>query len=99
MIPVLLIQLGGAPARLKVHGIGTSALPAGVRLAVGAATGLTLVTNSDLDGKQAGAIFLRSVMHSAPVIHVTAAHFGRNVERTAGPVVSTTVLISPACHS
>ncbi|MDE2789033.1 MAG: AEC family transporter [Paracoccaceae bacterium] len=92
MIPVMLILLGAALARLKVGDIGTSALLACVRLAVGVATGLTLVTIFNLEGMEAGAIFLLTVMPSALFTYLVAEHFGRNAERVAGLVVSSTVL-------
>ncbi len=92
MIPVMLILLGGALARLKVRDMGTSALLAGIRLAVGVATGLTLVTIFSLEGVEAGAIFLLSAMPSALITYVIAEHYGRDAERVAGLVVSSTVL-------
>ena len=92
MIPIMLILLGGALARLKVRDIGTSALLAFVRLAVGVATGLILVTVFDLEGVEAGAIFLLSAMPSALITYVIAEHYGRSPERVAGLVVSSTVL-------
>ena len=92
MIPVMLILLGSALARLKVDDIGTSTLLAGARLAVGIATGLTLITVFNLEGVEAGAIFLLSAMPSALITYVIAEHYGRDPERVAGLVVSSTVL-------
>ena len=92
MIPVMLILLGGALARLKVRDIGMSALLAGVRLIVGVATGFLLVTLFRLEGVEAGAIFLLSAMPSALITYVIAEHYGRSPERVAGLVVSSTVL-------
>ncbi len=92
MIPVMLVLLGGALARLKVRDIGMSALLAGVRLAVGVATGFLLVTLFRLEGVEAGAIFLLSAMPSALITYVIAEHYGRSPERVAGLVVSSTVL-------
>lgn len=92
MIPVMLILLGGALARLKVSDIGLSALLAFVRLAVGIATGLILLALFNLSGVEAGAIFLLSAMPSALITYVIAEHYGREPERVAGVVVSSTVL-------
>ncbi len=92
MIPVMLILLGGALARLKVSDFWTSALLAGVRLLVGIATGLIMVTVFRLEGVEAGAIFLLSAMPSALVTFVIAEHYGRSPERVAGVVVGSTVL-------
>ncbi len=92
MIPIMLILLGGALARLKVRDIGTSALLAGVRLTIGVTTGLILVTVFRLNGVEAGAIFLLCAMPSALITYVIAEHYGRSPERVAGLVVSSTVL-------
>ena len=92
MIPIMLILLGGAMARLKVRDIGPSVLLAGARLAIGVATGLILVMLFRLDGVEAGAIFLLCAMPSALITYVIAEFYGRSPERVAGLVVSSTVL-------
>lgn len=92
MIPVMLILLGGALARLKVRDMGRSVMLAFARLGVGAGTGLTLVLAFDLQGIEAGTIFLMCSMPSALVTYVIAEHYGRDPERVAGLVVSSTAL-------
>ena len=92
MIPVMLILLGGALARLKVSDIGTSAMLAALRLAIGLTTGLFLVTVLGLEGIEAGAIFLLAAMPSALITYVISQHYGHEPERVAGLVVSSTVL-------
>ena len=92
MIPVMLLLLGGALARLKVGDIWTSALLAFLRLAVGISTGMIVVTFFSLQGVEAGAIFLLCAMPSALITYVIAQHYGRQPERVAGMVVSSTVL-------
>ena len=92
MIPVMLILLGGALSRLKVADIKTSIIFGFVRLAVGVATGLLMVLLFQLEGIEAGAIFLLCTMPSAIVTYVIAQHYGREPERVAGLVVSSTVL-------
>ena len=92
MIPIMLILLGGALARLKVRDMKTSIFLAGVRLAVGVTTGFSLVVIFGLQGVEAGAIFLLSAMPSALITYVIAQHYGRSPERVAGLVVSSTVL-------
>ena len=92
MIPVMLILLGGALARLKVQDIGRSVVLAAVRLAVGVVTGLAMVVLFNLEGVEAGAIFLLSAMPSALVTYVIAEHYQRSPERVAGVVVASTVL-------
>ncbi|MEM6634639.1 MAG: AEC family transporter [Pseudomonadota bacterium] len=92
MIPVMLILLGGALARLRVRDIGTSAALAFLRLAIGLSAGLSLLWLFDLSGVEAGAIFLLTAMPSALVTYVIAEHYGKDAERVAGLVVSSTVL-------
>ena len=92
MIPIMLILLGGALARLKVGDVKTSVFLAILRLAIGVATGLAMVTFFKLDGVEAGAIFLLCSMPSALITYVIAQHYGRSPERVAGFVVSSTVL-------
>ena len=92
MIPVMLILLGGALARLKVAEIKTSILLAFARLAIGAVTWICMVTLFQLSGVEAGAIFLLCCMPSAIVTYVIAQHYGRSPERVAGQVVCSTVL-------
>ena len=92
MIPIMLILLGGSLSRLKVSDIKTSVLLAFVRLAVGLTTGLAMVTLFRLEGVEAGSIFLLCSMPSALITYVIAQHYGREPERVAGQVVSSTVL-------
>ncbi len=92
MIPIMLILLGGALSRLKISDIKTSVVLAVARLCVGVATGLALVFLFRLEGVEAGAIFLLSAMPSALITYVIAQHYGREPERVAGMVVSSTVL-------
>lgn len=92
MIPIMLILLGGALSRLKVGDIKTSVSLAILRLAVGVATGLVMVTLFRLKGVEAGAVFLLCSMPSALITYVIAQHYGRSPERVAGLVVSSTVL-------
>ena len=92
MIPIMLILLGGALSRLKVSDIRTSVLLAFVRLIIGVVTGLLMIALFRLEGVEAGAIFLLSAMPSALITYVIAQHYGREPERVAGHVVSSTVL-------
>ena len=92
MIPIMLILLGGALARLKVAEIKTSVLLAFVRLAIGVVTGFIMVILFQLQGVEAGAIFLLCSMPSAIVTYVIAQYYGCSPERVAGHVVCSTVL-------
>lgn len=92
MIPIMLILLGGALARLKVGDVRTSVFLAILRLAIGVVTGLAMVMLFGLEGVEAGAIFLLCSMPSALITYVIAQHYGRSPERVAGFVVMSTVL-------
>lgn len=92
MIPIMLILLGGALARLKVSDIKASLLLAALRLIIGVLTGLAMVYLFRLEGVEAGAIFLLCAMPSALITYVIAQHYGRSPERVAGHVVCSTVL-------
>ncbi len=92
MIPISLILLGGALARLRVRDIKTSVTLAFVRLAVGVTTGFLMVTLFQLEGIEAGVIVLMCSMPSAIITFVIAQHYDRSPERVAGQVVSSTIL-------
>lgn len=92
MIPVMLILLGGALARLKISDLMTSLMLAAVRLVVGVVTGLIVITLFALEGVEAGAIFLLCAMPSALITYVIAEYYGDRAERVAGVVVCSTVL-------
>lgn len=92
MIPVMLILLGSALARLKVSDIPTSVMMAVARLLIGVITGATMVWFFGLNGVEAGAIFLLCAMPSATITYVIAQAYGRNPEQVAGMVVSSTIL-------
>ncbi|MEP3276637.1 MAG: AEC family transporter, partial [Stappiaceae bacterium] len=92
MIPVMLILLGGALARLRVADLKLSLTLSGLRFIVGIAAGYGVIVAMDLQGIEAGAIFLLAAMPSALVTYVFAERYGRDPERVAGMVVSSTVL-------
>lgn len=92
MIPIMLILLGGALARIKVQDIGRSVALAALRLCLGAVTGIAVIYLFDLNGVEAGTIFLLSIMPSALVTYVIAERQGRDSEQVAGLVVCSTLL-------
>lgn len=92
MVPVMLILLGGALARLKVSDFKVSTLLAVARLLIGVATGAILILVFPLDPLEAAAVFLLSSMPAALVTYVFAERYGRSPEQVAGLVVSSTLL-------
>ncbi|MEM6761265.1 MAG: AEC family transporter [Pseudomonadota bacterium] len=92
VIPVMLVMLGGALARLRVGDLATSAALAVLRLGIGVAAGTVVIILFGLDGIVAGAVFLLSAMPAAVVTYVFAERYGRSPERVAGLVVCSTVV-------
>lgn len=92
MIPVMLLLLGGALAQLKVKDMGLSVFLAILRLVIGCVTGYLVILIFELKGTEAGVIFIMASMPSALVTYVVSEHFGREPEKVAGLVVSSTIL-------
>lgn len=92
MVPVMLVLLGGALARLKVKDVKVSTALAVVRLLIGTASGFAVITILPLEPIEAAAIFLMSSMPAALVTYVFAERYGRSPEQVAGLVVSSTIL-------
>lgn len=92
VIPVMLLMLGGALARLRVADLFTSAFLAVVRLAVGAGAGMVVILVFNLDGVEAATLFLLSAMPAAVVTYVFAERYGQAPEEVAGLVVCSTIL-------
>ncbi len=93
VIPALLMVLGHSLSQLKITDMRTSMLLAGFRLVIGVSLGFLLVFAFDLEGTQAGVVFLMLCMPVAVFNFVFAKHFGRSPEKVAGVVVFSTVLV------
>jgi len=92
MVPVMLVLLGGALARLKVRDFGPSLALAVARLAIGVTAGLTVIAISGLEGVEAAGLFIIASMPAGLITYVFAEQYGQEPERVAGLVVSSTVL-------
>lgn len=90
-VPVMLVLLGGALARLQVKDLRTSVSLALVRSVIGISSGVVVILALGLTGVEAASLFLLSSMPAALVTYVFAEHYGQSPERVAGLVVSSTV--------
>lgn len=92
MIPVMVILLGGALARLKLNDAKVSLSLAVTRLILGVTAGVFAVWLFDLRGIEAGCLFLLASMPAAVVNYVFAERYKRSPERVAGMILSSTIL-------
>lgn len=92
MIPVMVILLGAAIARLEVRDLATSILLAVARLVIGVIAGLAAVVIVGASGIVAGSLFLMASMPSAIVTYVLIQRYGRDPEKVAGLIVTSTLL-------
>lgn len=92
MIPVMLILLGAALARLAVTDVKQALILASARLVIGAATGLIVVYALGMEGVVAGTVFLMASMPAAIVTYVFAARYRPDAAHVAGLVVMSTLM-------
>ena len=92
MIPVMVILLGGALARLRLADAGLSITLAVLRLVIGVTAGIVSVLVMGASGVEAGCLFLLASMPAAVVNYVFAERYGRSPERVAGLILSSTLL-------
>ena len=93
VIPALLLVLGHSLAQLKITDVGLSLKLAVIRLVLGVSMGFIVVWGLNLEGPQAGVVFLMFTMPVAVFNVVFAKHFNRSPEKVAGVVVSSTLLV------
>lgn len=92
MIPVMIILLGAAIARLAIGDLKTAVVLSVVRLFIGLSAGLATITILGTAGVASGVIFLLAAMPSAVVTYVIAERYGRQPEKVAGVVVMSTLV-------
>lgn len=92
MIPVMVILLGGALARLRMADAPLSIALAVVRLVLGVSAGLVTVAAFGARGVEAGVLFLLASMPAAVVNYVFAQRFNRAPEQVAGLILASTLL-------
>lgn len=93
VIPALLMVLGFSLARLKIADLRIALCIAIARILMGISIGLLLVKWLNLEGSQAGVVFLMSTMPIAVFNFVFAKHFNRSPETVAGVIVTSTLLV------
>ena len=93
VIPALLMVLGHSLAQLKVSDVSLSIRLALTRLLIGVSLGCFVVWVLQLQGPQAGVVFLMAIMPVAVFNFVFSKHFDRSPEKVAGVVVFSTLLI------
>ncbi|MGE0745419.1 MAG: AEC family transporter [Rhodospirillales bacterium] len=91
-IPLMLLSLGVAIARIQVKGIGRSIALAVLRIPLGAAVGLGVAWAFGLDGIARGVIVLQAAMPTAVNNYLFAQRYNRRPEEVAGIVMLSTLL-------
>lgn len=91
-IPLMLLTLGIALAKLKVTSLGRSTLLSLARLGLGLAVGLALAEIIGLEGAARGVLILESAMPVAVLNYLFAARYGRAPEEIAGLVLVSTAI-------
>lgn len=92
MIPIMLILLGAAIARLGFGDFRKTLKLALVRLGIGLAAGLSTAFLLGTSGIASGTIVLMASMPSALVTYVLAERYDREPEKVAGLVIASTVV-------
>ena len=92
MIPIMLLLLGAAIARLGLGDLGKSIKLAFLRLGIGLAAGTSTIFLLGTSGIASGTIFLMAAMPSALVTYVLAERFDREADKIAGLVVTSTMI-------
>ena len=92
MIPIMLILLGAAIARLGFSDFRHALKLAVVRLGIGLCAGFCTVFLLGTSGIASGTIVLMAAMPSALVTYVLAERYDQNAEKVAGLVVASTLV-------
>ena len=91
-IPMMLISLGVAMARLKIAGFGRALFLSVLRIGGGFAIGLAIAEIAGLHGAARGVLLMQSAMPVAVNNYLLAQRFNRNPSEVAGTVVVSTAL-------
>ncbi|MQX36210.1 AEC family transporter [Roseospira navarrensis] len=90
-IPLMLLALGVALARLRPGGLGRAALLSALRLALGWSGGLLVVWLLGLEGMVRGIVLIEMAMPVAVFNYLFAQRFGNRPEEVAGMVLVSTL--------
>lgn len=91
-IPMMLLTLGVAIARLHVKGIGTAVAVSVLKVGVTAGAALATAEYFGLAGAMKGALVLQLIMPAAVTSYMVAARYDREPDAVAGLVVVSTIL-------
>ncbi|GIX15802.1 MAG: hypothetical protein KatS3mg118_3761 [Paracoccaceae bacterium] len=96
-IPLMLLTLGVAIARLTARDIGTAVLVSVLKLGIGVGVGVAVVTATGLGwGAAGGAFLLQLSMPVAVTSYLLATRYSTRPQAVAGLVVASTLLAVPA---
>lgn len=90
-IPLMLLSLGVSLSRLKISNTGRAAMLAFLRIGIGLAGGLAVVTLFDLSPLERGVLLLDAVMPAAVFNYLLAERFKTSPEDVAGGVALSTL--------
>ena len=91
-VPLMLLSLGVALARLRIAGLGRAMAMSGLRLTLGFAVGLTVATVLGLEGTVRGVVILEAAMPVAVFNYLWAVRYDTAPEEVAGMVLGSTLL-------
>ncbi len=91
-IPLMLITLGVSLSQLRVRHLGTGALFAALRLLIGFAVGMAVVTALELEGTLRGVVLIESCMPVAVFNYLLAKAYNQGAEEVAAMVVISTLM-------
>jgi predicted permease len=91
-VPLMLVSLGVALAKLRVTGLGRAAAVSALRLGLGFGVGLVVVWALDLEGAARGVVLLESSMPVAVFNYLWAVRYNNAPEEVAGLVLGSTAL-------
>jgi malate permease and related proteins len=91
-VPLMLLSLGVALASLRITGLGRVLALSALRLGMGFAVGLAVVTALGLVGTVRGVVILESAMPVAVFNYLWAVRYGTAPEEVAGVVLGSTLL-------
>lgn len=91
-VPIMLLSLGVALARLRIAGMGRALAMSVLRLGLGFAVGLAVAEAMGLEGTMRGVIMLESAMPVAVFNYLWAVRYDTAPEEVAGMVLGSTVL-------
>ncbi|MGE3293556.1 MAG: AEC family transporter [Geminicoccaceae bacterium] len=91
-VPLMLLSLGVALARLRIAGLGRAAAMSALRLGLGFAVGLSVATLLGLEGAIRGVVILEAAMPVAVFNYLWAVRYDTAPEEVAGMVLGSTLL-------